>query len=284
LIHLHQDGLSKALENPLGRFLSLGAGVQSSVLALASARGDLPKLDGAIFADTGWEPAKVYEWLAWLETQVPFPIIRVRREGLDLGDYSLAVARGEITDSKMTPPWFTKDPDGFLMKTCNKEFKTRLITAYLRGLLGLKPRERGPADPTFEVWMGISMDERWRMKSAEQKFMHNRFVLIEARMNRQDCITYCEDRQIPRPPKSSCIFCPYRTNSQWVDMRDNEPEEFARVVEFDHGIRPGFAGMEGTAYIHRQRVPLGEANLDNDDDPQGKLFGFENDCEGVCGL
>jgi hypothetical protein len=37
------------------RILSLGAGVQSSTLALMIARGDLPMVDCAIFADTGAE-------------------------------------------------------------------------------------------------------------------------------------------------------------------------------------------------------------------------------------
>jgi len=45
------------------RLLSLGAGVQSTVLALMSADGTLPKVDGAVFADTGWEPKRVYEHL-----------------------------------------------------------------------------------------------------------------------------------------------------------------------------------------------------------------------------
>ena len=42
------------------RFLSLGAGVQSSTLALMIANGELEPVDSAIFADTGWEPRKVY--------------------------------------------------------------------------------------------------------------------------------------------------------------------------------------------------------------------------------
>jgi hypothetical protein len=46
------------------RLLSLGAGVQSTTLLLMSVYGDLPKLDAAIFADTGWEPKRVYEHLA----------------------------------------------------------------------------------------------------------------------------------------------------------------------------------------------------------------------------
>ena len=50
------------------RSLSLGAGVQSTVLALMAERGEygLPKPDVAVFADTGWEPPSVYEHLDWL--------------------------------------------------------------------------------------------------------------------------------------------------------------------------------------------------------------------------
>lgn len=46
--------------------LSLGAGVQSTVLALMACEGVLPKPDLAIFADTGWEPKRVYDHLAKL--------------------------------------------------------------------------------------------------------------------------------------------------------------------------------------------------------------------------
>jgi len=47
--------------------LSLGAGIQSSALLLMSCDGFLPKLDHAIFADTGWEPVAVYKHLEWLK-------------------------------------------------------------------------------------------------------------------------------------------------------------------------------------------------------------------------
>lgn len=66
---------------PTLHVLSLGAGVQSSVLLMLSAAGILPKLDAAIFADTGWEPAAVYDHLNRLEAEVAkpagIPIIRV---------------------------------------------------------------------------------------------------------------------------------------------------------------------------------------------------------------
>lgn len=42
---------------PRLRVLSLGAGVQSTTLALMAAHGEIgPMPDCAIFADTGWEP------------------------------------------------------------------------------------------------------------------------------------------------------------------------------------------------------------------------------------
>ena len=40
--------------------LNLGAGVQSSTMALMAAHGEItPMPDVAIFADTGWEPYEV---------------------------------------------------------------------------------------------------------------------------------------------------------------------------------------------------------------------------------
>jgi hypothetical protein len=43
------------------RILSLGAGVQSTTLALMAAHGEIgPMPDCAIFADTQWEPRRVY--------------------------------------------------------------------------------------------------------------------------------------------------------------------------------------------------------------------------------
>ena len=60
--------------------LSRGAGVQSTTLALLGVDGALPRLDVAIFADTGWEPAAVYARLDRLTpvlTAVGIPLHRV---------------------------------------------------------------------------------------------------------------------------------------------------------------------------------------------------------------
>ena len=65
------------------QILSLGAGVQSTCMALMAARGELPPVDAAIFADTGAEPQRVYDHLDWLEGELPFPVHRVMwKDGL----------------------------------------------------------------------------------------------------------------------------------------------------------------------------------------------------------
>ena len=70
--------ISEPVANATIRVISLGAGVQSTVMALMAARGEIgPMPDCAIFADTGYEPQGVYDHLDWLETQLPFPVYRV---------------------------------------------------------------------------------------------------------------------------------------------------------------------------------------------------------------
>ena len=60
------------------RIISLGAGVQSTAMALMAAHGEIePMPNCAIFADTQWEPKAVYDHLDWLEKQLPFPVHRV---------------------------------------------------------------------------------------------------------------------------------------------------------------------------------------------------------------
>src|SRR5438445_8781019 len=93
--------------------ISLGAGVQSSVMALMASEGLItPMPRAAIFADTQAEPASVYKWLEWLESKLAFPVVRVTRG--DLGKESLRVrhSKGGTAYQKPAPPLFIRDDDG----------------------------------------------------------------------------------------------------------------------------------------------------------------------------
>jgi len=66
----------ESLREDLPHILSLGAGVQSSTLALLATQGLVkPMPVAAIFADVKAEPAGVYKWLDYLEKLLPFPVI-----------------------------------------------------------------------------------------------------------------------------------------------------------------------------------------------------------------
>lgn len=273
--------ISEPLPDPRYRVLNLGAGTQSCALALMSARGDLEKLDFAIFADTGWEKARTYRYLDWLETQVPFPILRVRRAGSDLGNF-LIENTALPNKGRQTAPFYVDDPFGMLSKQCSKEWKTRVIQKALREILGLAPGERGPNEPVIEQWLGMTNDELTRVSISEKRYLHHRYPLIEKRMTKIDVFAWYDQRQLKRPPKSSCIFCPLQRPDQFREIRE-DGEDWRRLVDFDRAIRPGYAGMEGAAYLLRQCKPIDEADLDSLED-KGQTT-FDDYCgDGACGV
>lgn len=278
--------ISKRLDDPTLRVLSLGAGVQSSVLALLATRGkvgDVP--DAAIFADTQWEPPRVYEHLDWLETQLSFPVYRVTAGNIvDHIKYSVG-PKGKRFSSI---PWFVKESnnqtEGMGRRQCTREFKIDPIRKKVRELLGLKPRQRAK-DLTAEMWIGISTDEIQRLKESRFPYMKNRWPLIEMRWSRGRCISWFEGEYPGQPlSKSSCIGCPYRKSSEWARMKIDDPENFEDAVRVDHMLRErGPArGMAPLQYMHRSCRPLDEVDFSQWTDQME--FGFLNECEGICGI
>ena len=256
------------------RILSLGAGVQSSTLALMIARGDLPIVDAAIFADTGWEPVAVYEWLNWLETQLPFPVIRVSSGNLR----SDTLARSKPSSGRVAAvPWFTLSPKGKAgmgRRQCTAEYKLRPLQRKVVELMnGARPKGG------CEMLIGISMDEAWRMKPSRVQYIRNSFPLIDRGITRQDCLRWMQERQYPRPPKSSCIGCPFHSDAQWRALTD---EEFADAVVVDRAIR-NQPKMNSQQFMHRSLKPLDKVDFSTAEE-RGQINLFLNECEGMCGV
>jgi hypothetical protein len=103
------------------RILSLGAGVQSTTLALMAAHGEIgPMPDCAIFANTGWEPKAVYEHLAWLRSSnvLPFPVHIV-----SAGDLRAGIVTGARGERWASIPAFTRKvtPAGTAVPVCDED-------------------------------------------------------------------------------------------------------------------------------------------------------------------
>jgi hypothetical protein len=101
-------------------------------------------------------------------------------------------------------------------------------------------------------------------------------------MTKAECIQWMIDQNLPVPPKSACIFCPYQSNSRWRDSKENRPEEFAQSVELDHAIRDSVhRGIQQPAYLHKSCKPLDQVDFDDPTyDLTDLVFG---ECSGNCG-
>lgn len=261
--------------------ISLGAGVQSSTMALMAAHGEIgPMPDCAIFADTQWEPSGVYRWLEWLETQLPFPVHRVTAGSVR----DAILAKQNTTGGRFASvPYFT-DGGGMGRRQCTSEYKIQPIRKKLRELIGLKKGERGPRDVFVSSWIGISTDEIQRMKMSPDAYIENRWPLIERRMSRWDCLAWMERHGYPMPEKSSCIGCPYHSDQHWREMRQSDQESWADAVYVDNKMRENgpVRGMVQLEYMHRSCVPLAQVVLETAE--SAGQISFLDECDGMCGL
>lgn len=268
---------------PLMRVISLGAGVQSTTMALMATRGLItPMPDCAIFADVQAEPAAVYRHLDWLEKQLPFPVHRVTAGSLKQHIVD-AVAGSRFAGA----PFYansTSEGGGMLRRQCTREFKLAPLMQKERELLGAQKGENiAQYGVQIEQWIGISLDEVSRMRTSNEKWKTHRYPLVDLRMTRGDCLNWMARNGYPRPPRSACTFCPYHSDAEWRKLRDETPEEWQEVVALDRLIRSGVRGTVDPLYIHRSLKPLDEVDLSTPED-HGQLSLFTNECEGMCGV
>ncbi len=279
-------------DRPL-RILSLGAGVQSTTLALMAAHGEIDPVDHAIFSDTQSEPQSVYDHLAKLMAPgvLPFPVHVVSKGSL----------RQELIDASEgksgawgRPPLFLRNPDGtngMTRRQCTQDYKLDVIGRKVRELADIKPRSRGPKHVAVEQLIGISIDEAQRQKDARFRWIENSYPLVRMGITRSECLEKLTAWGWTAP-KSACTFCPYHNDAMWQEMKVNDPASFADAVAMDDLIRtPGFTKtLRGEAYLHGSRQPLKFVKFDEliaakaarKERPQGNLFG--NECEGMCGV
>lgn len=302
--------------------ISLGAGVQSSTMALMAAHGEImPMPDCAIFADTQSEPQSVYEWLTWLETQLPFPVYRVTVGSLEIdetrirrskksnklymkGSIPAFVLSTELVPVKweetytdnplldeddrwtLTPiEWAERSKKGLLGRKCTSDYKIIPLQRKVREIIGIKRQKQG-MDVLCEMMLGISTDEAHRMKDSRVAYIRNTFPLIEQSISRQDCLLWMQSHGYPEPPRSACVFCPFHSDDEWIRLRDDEPEEFARAIKFERSIQGAQRNQEvlrGIPYLHSSCQPLDTIDFQpKTQSAQASLFG--NECEGMCGI
>ena len=279
------------------RAISLGAGVQSTVLALLLSRPDeqLARLgysrpDVAIFADTGWEPEYVYRHLDWLEKQLSYQLIRV-----SAGSLKENLRQGQTVSGHrfIDVPLFLRNDNGkkgMLRRQCTNHYKINPICREVRKLAGGSYRKKFPKDSHVEMWLGISADEASRMKPSRETWITHRWPLIDLGMSRYDCLEWFSSEYPNRYlPRSACVICPYRSDEHWLELKEYEPSSYEEAVQFDRWLRkssktPLRKLLNGRPYLHSTRRPLASAIENRKTEKTNNINSFNNECEGICGV
>lgn len=214
---------------------SYGGGVQSTAALVLAAQGELA-CDTFLFANVGDDSENPATLRYVRDVAMPY----ASAHGINLVELQRHRKTGEIETlyGRLTRP--NSKSIGIPVRlagsgapanrNCTTDFKIRVIASwcYRHGA-----RKATPAT----TMLGISLDEFQRMRNDSGiSYTRLAYPLIERRMSRQDCINVIARAGLSVPPKSSCWFCPYHRLSVWREMRDKEPELFAKAVALEASL------------------------------------------------
>jgi len=260
------------------RVLSLGAGVQSTTLALMIEHKLIKPIDFAVFADTKHETDDTYKHLEFLIKKCSFPIKIVCagdlledtfKKNIDIPFHIMDQGKGAI-----------------IRRQCTNTYKIKPVYQEIRKALKLKKGERIKKGISVDLLMGISLDEIVRTKTNPIKWFKNTYPLIDVKMRRSDCKKWLQDNDYIIPPRSACWFCPYNSKDRWIDLKKNYPNYFTKAIELDERIR-NYKGSYNTIndtaklFLHSRKKPLKDIDFENKN-PDQMEFSELDECEGVC--
>ncbi len=256
------------------KYLSLGAGLQSSTLLHMSMRGDFEKPDVVIFANTQCEPQYVYDNYNYLKNLYSGQIEFIECTKSNLLEVCLKEKRIHI------PAYKVGRTIGILQRQCTTDWKIKIINRTVRIKLGIFRKRI--KQPMVEKWIGFSDDESNRRVLSKDVWQVNKFPLIELHMTKNDCINYLQRNNLSIPGKSSCIICPFHSNTYWRELKIKYPDEFEKACQFDDKLRDLRAHNRITAYLHGSRRPLRDIDFTDNQLPIQFGVNENRECLGVC--
>lgn len=264
------------------RCFSYGGGVQSTAALVLAAQG---KIDFPIFlfsnvGDDSEHPstlryvedvAKPYAAANGIEL---IELQYIRKKGAKKGEVRTIYQTLTDPDQKnvIIPMRFGRT-GAPAQRACTSDYKVRRVAEWLKTHGATK-------DNPALVGLGISLDEFQRARNHSGFDTHqNVYPLLDLRLIRQDCINIIDAANLPIPPKSSCWFCPFRSDMTWQELKRDHPDLFDKSVELERYLseRNQERGRD-RLFLHRRLVPLDKAIGD-----QSIMFDDDDACEtGYC--
>ena len=223
-----------------------GGGVESTTIAALIVQGKLPKPDLAYITDCGWERSSTWEHVN--NFLIPeLDKVNVRLQIIKTVDYT----ENDIIDRNgwIRIPLFVKKNGkiGKARSFCNRKWKAQVANKWLKK----QGVER------CETWFGINCDDKSRVRKSQYWWNQNKYPLVEQEINREECIWILGQMGWPKPLRTSCFICPSQSNADWINIKENYPEDWARACEVERYIRE----IDSNMYLHKACVPLDQVKF-----------------------
>jgi hypothetical protein len=255
---------------------SSGGGTQSTAIAALIVQGKLPKPDLVVIADTDRECETTWDYLR--------DVVRPAFESIDLEVHRIGHEWASVPEQDwkshngntvLLPMWTNASgTPGKLSGYCSNTWKVETIDRYLSKTFRITRSK-------YRKWIGFSFDE-WRRAQRIMAGEEGRRGLIwlplisGLYMKRHEAIQAVKDMGWPEPPRSRCWMCPNQSDGEWLEVKENRPDEFRAACELEELIQQD----DPHAWLHKSCKPLASVKFDTGQDG---LFDSSLYCSsGVC--
>lgn len=239
---------------------SCGGGTQSCAIAALIVQGKLPKPDIAVIADTGREVQSTWDYLdSVLRPELSKVGVEVNR--ISASEFGYEGGTDFIQSGELIIPAFTTENNGVgkLSAFCNRWWKQDCTKRWLS-------IERGLTRSKYRTWIGYSLDESRRyfrmMGGDEYRGGLLWLPLVELAIRRAEAIRIVELMGWPTPPRSRCWMCPNQGDSEWRELKESHPSEFAKAVAFQSEL----TSVDPHAWLHKSCKPLDQVDFTQPED------------------
>jgi len=267
------------------QIVSYGGGTQSTAMILMALNGEynLPRPDFGVYCDTGAEPQFINDYVEYfveyVKQKYDFTIHKIQcKKGLEhhLLKKPTKSRTGKFYVSA-TPPFYTLALDGsigILNRQCTNDFKIAPIKTFINSLV--------PRGQKYRMWIGISFDERSRMKISTYKKRVNYYPLVDNFIRRHNAIDYVKELGLRSPQRSSCYFCPFHSDNYWKWLKKYHATEFQRACELETNVQTNVQTND-VPFLHSTCKPLDQVVFRNEN--QLNMFPeLIDECDGECGI
>lgn len=240
------------IERNLMQVFSYGGGVQSTAIASLIIKGRLPRPDLIVIVDTGFECSSTWQYM---EAVVVPALSKINLQIHRIPNLFKRCMPGQPYISRsgtiLLGGWGNQTPTINKFKGyCLSEWKKVQITNWLS-------RNQNLTRSKYITWIGFSLDEPRRahrmLASREGAKGLIRFpLLLDYPLTRLGCLETIEKMGWPTAPRSRCFMCPNQGELEWLDVKQNFPQEFDQAIEIEKNIQK----YDPCFWLHRSCQPL----------------------------